>query len=139
MMCYSCFHSYAEFEKKIKVAQLRCCLSRTPRYAELQLEIFPFLYPITMVDSDSSDDESDEFCATFSLQLIRHTLAIPKIGKRPAIKSKRDLQSKELVFACLPDNYVHFMRAMLTRFGETKWKVSDQQRYKFKYYHPGRP
>jgi hypothetical protein len=85
-----------------------------------------------------SDSDSEDYYANFSIQLIRHTLAIPKIGKQPAIKSKRDVLSKELVFACLPDNYVHCMRAMLKPFGETKWKVSDQQRYKFKYYHPGR-
>ena len=90
-----------------------------------------------MVDSDAvSDDE--ELCTNFSLQLIRHTPAVPKIGKQPAIKSKRDVQMKELAFTCLPENYVPFMRAILTRFGETKWKVSDQQRFKFKYHHPGR-
>src|SRR5271170_885857 len=86
-----------------------------------------------------SDDDSEDYCANLSIQLVRHTPAIPKIGKQPAIKSKRDVLSKELIFACLPDNYLHCMRAMLKRFGETKWKISDQQRYKFKYYHPGRP
>jgi hypothetical protein len=63
-----------------------------------------------MVDSDpGSDEDSEDFCANFSLQLIHHTVAVPKIGKQAAIKSKRDIHSKELAFVYLPTNYVAFM------------------------------
>ena len=59
--------------------------------------------------------------------------AIPKTGKQPAVKSKCEVHTKELAFTCLSENYVPFMQALLKHVGKTKWKVSDQQRFKFKY------
>jgi hypothetical protein len=83
-------------------------------------------------------DSDEEVSTNFSIQLIRHTAAIPKMGSTPAVKSKKDVHSKQLRHSCTPDDYIPFMKAILAKFGENKWKVSSQRHFKFKYHHPGR-
>jgi hypothetical protein len=90
---------------------------------------------LAMADSPPPDEEAP---TNFSIQLIRYTVAIPKTGSTPAVKSKKDIHSKQLSYLCTPNNYVSFMKAILVKFGENKWKVSSQRRFKFKYHHPGR-
>ena len=75
----------------------------------------------------------------FSVQLVFHTkvTALTSSGK-PTQKNKKEIKSKELSFACTDTNYIGFLRAILDKHNETKYVVSTDCHFPFKYYHTGR-
>jgi hypothetical protein len=71
----------------------------------------------------------------FSLQL---TYYLPTKGKRGGPKApKKEARGKDLLFFCKKSNYLEFLKALLSRYGESKYKVTATQRFPFKYYYPG--
>lgn len=71
----------------------------------------------------------------FSLQLVYY---IPTKGKRGNKGAKKEIRGKDLHFACTGMNYLDFLKALLKRYGESKYKITTTQRFAFKLYHPGR-
>ena len=74
----------------------------------------------------------------FSVQLIFHTKvsALTAAGKLTQ-KTKKDVKSKELSFACSDTNYTGFLCAILDKHNKIKYTVLTQHHFPFKYYHTG--
>jgi hypothetical protein len=87
----------------------------------------------------SSPPPAEPALTQFSVQLVTHTKvsALTPAGK-PTQKNTKDVKSKELSFACTDSNYIGFLCAILDKHNETKYTVSAQCHFPFKYYHTGR-
>ena len=87
------------------------------------------------MSEQSSPPPAESTLTQFSVQLVTHTKvpALTPAGK-PTQKNKKDVKSKELSFACTEVNYIGFLRAILDKHNETKYTVSAQHHFPFKYY-----
>jgi len=80
-----------------------------------------------MAEHSSPSPDPGPTVTQFSVQLVFHTKvsALTAAGK-PTQKTKKDVKSKELSFACSDTNYIGFLRAILDKHNETKYTVSTQ-------------
>ena len=91
------------------------------------------------MSEQSSPPPAESTLTQFSVQLVTHTKvpALTPAGK-PTQKNKKNVKSKELSFACTDENYIRVLHAILDKHNETKYTVSAQCHFPFKYYHTGR-
>ena len=91
-----------------------------------------------MAEHSSPSPDPGPTVTQFSVQLVFHTKvsALTAAGKLTQ-QTKKDVKSKELLFACSDANYIGFLRAILDKHNKTKYTVSTQCHFPFKHYHTG--
>ena len=85
-----------------------------------------------MAEHSSPSPDPGPTVTQFSVQLVFHTKvsALTAAGK-PAQKTKKDVKSKELLFACSDTNYIGFLCAILNKHNKTKYTVLTQHHISF--------
>lgn len=76
---------------------------------------------------------------TISVQLVFHTKvsALTSSGKPMQNNNNKEVKSKELSFPCTDTNYIGFLQAILDKHNMTRYAVSTDHHFPFKYYHTG--
>lgn len=90
--------------------------------------------------SDSEEDqlspENISFSTTFSISLTTQKTTPPKAGSKAAAKVTKDTKTKETKFSVNKDNYLDFLKLLLSKHSEKRYKISERNIFSFKYICP---
>ena len=89
-----------------------------------------------MSDAADSDSEITSFSTTFAISLTTQKTTPPKAGSKAAPKVTKDTKTKETKFTVNKGNYLDFLKALLSKHGETRYKITEQSIFSFKYLCP---
>ncbi|KDQ19178.1 hypothetical protein BOTBODRAFT_42054 [Botryobasidium botryosum FD-172 SS1] len=78
---------------------------------------------------------------TFVVQFIYHKLIKPKPGSRAQVRDNKETKTKELETLVTEDDpgYITFLEQLLAKHGESKYPVTKQRAFPFKYSFPKVP
>ena len=80
---------------------------------------------------------SDDLPVDFETRIIaQFTFYITEKDKKGKIKEKKTAKVKELDFTLASDNYVDFLKTLLAKHLQDKYKVTERHPYSFKYLYP---
>ena len=113
------------------------CISQKIFY-QVQSSLNLFLPMPTESESHSSSPQAEaiSFSTTFAISLTVQKVTPPKPGSKAASKVSKDTKTKETQFAVDKDNYVGFLKLLLAKHGESKYRVTKQNVFSFKYICP---
>jgi hypothetical protein len=90
--------------------------------------------------SDSEEDqlapEITSLSTTFAISLTTQKTSPPKPGSKAAPKVTKDTKTKETKFSVKKDNYHDFLKLLLSKHGEKRYKISEKSNFSFKYICP---
>lgn len=90
--------------------------------------------------SDSEEDqlspEPTSLSTTFAISLTTQKVTPPKTGSKAAPKITKDTKTKETKFSVSKDNYIDFLKLLLSKHGEKRYKISERSNFTFKYICP---
>lgn len=74
----------------------------------------------------ASDSEEDQLSleTIFAISLTTQKITPLKAGSKAAPKITKDTKTKETRFLVNKDNYLDFLKLLLSKHGETKYKIS---------------
>lgn len=87
-------------------------------------------------DAADSDSEITSFSTTFAISLTTQKTTPPKAGSKAAPKVTKDTKTKETKFTVNKDNYLDFLKALLSKHGEKRYKITERSVFSFKYLCP---
>jgi len=93
---------------------------------------------ILIMSSDAADSDSEitSFSTTFAISLTTQKTTPPKAGSKAAPKVTKDTKTKETKFTVNKDNYLDFLKALLSKHGEKRYKITERSVFSFKYLCP---
>jgi hypothetical protein len=87
-------------------------------------------------DEEPLSPEITSFSTTFATSLMTQKTTLPKSGLRATPKITKDMKTKETKFSVDKDNYLDFLKLLLLKHGEKRYKISDKSNFSFKYICP---
>jgi hypothetical protein len=90
--------------------------------------------------SDSEEDQLSyqptSLSTTFAISLTTQKVTPPKAGSKAAPKITKDTKTKETKFSVGKDKYFDFLKLLLSKHGEKRYKISERSNFIFKYICP---
>ena len=93
---------------------------------------------VLIMSSDVADSDSEitSFSTTFAISLTTQKTTPSKAGSKAAPKVTKDTKTKETKFTVSTDNYLDFLKAVLSKHGEKRYKITERSVFSFKYLCP---
>jgi hypothetical protein len=89
-----------------------------------------------MSSDAGSDSEITTFSTTFAISLTTQKITPRKTGSKAAPKVTKDTKTKESKFTVDKNNYLDFLKVLLSKHGETRYKITERSIFSFKYLCP---
>jgi hypothetical protein len=87
-------------------------------------------------DEESGSNEITPFTTTFAISLTTQKITPPKTGSKATPKVTKDTKTKETKFTIDKENYLDFLKVLLSKHGETRYKITEWSTFSFKYLCP---
>lgn len=121
--------------------RIKCGMCKGQTFGELELACFSVAVLSITIMSDNSSKHStpkpDMEPIQLSVSLTYHKKTQATDAAKGSGKTMKDIKKKEAMFHLADDNYVLFLCALLATHGETKYQVSANNVFWFKYYYKG--
>ena len=91
------------------------------------------------MSSEPEDTDSGEislFSTTFAISLATQKIIPPKTGSKAAPKVTKDTKTKETKFTVNTDNYLEFLKVLLSKHSGKRFKITERSIFSFKYLCP---
>jgi hypothetical protein len=97
------------------------------------LACFTPIYPPAAEMSADEDSEPGDtsISTTFAISLTTQKITPPKVGSKAALKVTKDTKTKETKFAVDKNNYLDFLKVLLCKHGETRYKITEWSIFSF--------
>jgi hypothetical protein len=76
------------------------------------------------------------FSIIFAISPTTQKFIPPKTGSKAAPKVTKDTKTKETKFAVNTDNYLEFLKVLLSKHSEKRYKITERSIFSFKYLCP---
>jgi hypothetical protein len=82
-------------------------------------------------EEDRLSPQPTSLSTTFAISLTTQNVTPPKAGSKAAPKITKDAKTKGTKFSVAKDNYIEFLKLLLSKHGEKRYKILERSNFTF--------